>query len=204
MAAHVDDFTETAETTETFVLAARRWSVDEYSHMAAQGWFEGQHVELIIGEVLCMSPQGAIHGMCVTLVHAALQQAFGKGHTVRVQLPLRVSNNSEPEPNLAVVPGTARDYPQHPTTALLVVEVSETTLAHDRGRKASLYAAGGVPEYWMLDIARRRLEVFCEPQSDPAEPSGNGYRKTTVYLATETVSPLSMPQASISVASLLP
>lgn len=182
----------------------RRFNVAEYYQMGELGWFRGQRVELIEGEVLRMSPQGALHGMCVVLIHEALQKAFGAGFVIRVQLPLRLADDTEPEPDLSVVPGSPRDYPEHPTTALLVVEVSDSSAAFDRGQKASLYAKAGVPEYWMLDIARRQLVTFRDPAADDSQPFGFAYSTTTTLSAADKVGLLARPGVSIPVASLLP
>jgi Uma2 family endonuclease len=86
---------------------------------------------------------------------------------VRIQLPLALSEYDEPFPDLAVVSGSPRDYlAQHPTSALLVVEVSEASLKTDREVKGSLYASAGIPEYWILNLRERVLEVYREPTAD--------------------------------------
>lgn len=86
-------------------------------------------------------------------------------------MPLNLTPVSQPEPDIAVVKGSARDYAvAHPTTALLVVEVAESTLAFDRGEKASLYAGAGISEYWVLNLVARRLEVSRDPIAMPEQP----------------------------------
>jgi len=111
---------------------------------------------------------------------------------------------SDAEPDISVVPGTPRDYTEHPTGALLVVEVSETTLAYDRGRKGSLYAAAGIQDYWIVNLVDRQLEVYRDPVPDPNESSGFRYNTRTVFLSGQSASPLAAPAASIAVADLLP
>lgn len=192
------------ESTEIVEPVARRWSVDEYYRMAELGMFRGQHVELIDGEILQKCPHDAVHAMCVALAHAALRECFGSGHTVRVRLPLRFSDDTEPEPDLAVVSGSPRDYLEHPTTALLVVEVSVSTLDYDLHRKAGLYARAGVPDYWVLDIASRRLLTFREPVADATRPFGFRYALTSSVSDTDQISPIHRPDAVIRVESLLP
>src|SRR5687767_4018897 len=103
----------------------RRWTLDEYYRMGELGWFADQRVELIDGEVVEMPPKKDVHVACVSLVAKAVARAFGPGYWVRTQDPLHLINESEPEPDVAVVKGSERDYvgTGHPTGALLVVEV---------------------------------------------------------------------------------
>jgi Uma2 family endonuclease len=97
---------------------------------------------------------------------------------VRAQLPLALSDYDEPFPDLAVVSGSPRDYlAQHPTSALLVVEVSEASLKTDREVKGSLYASAGIPEYWILNLRERVLEVYREPAADARAVYGAAYRQ---------------------------
>ena len=118
----------------------RRWTLKEYYKLADEGLFRGQRVELIDGRIVQMPPMMNPHAAAIELVKRALEPAFGPAFWVRMQLPLHFGRYSAPEPDIAVVPGGPRDYSDHPTTALLVVEVSESTLSYDRNRKAALYA----------------------------------------------------------------
>lgn len=152
-----------------------------------------------------MSPQNSPHYTAIRLTEEALRTAFGASYDIRVQGPLDVSLSSQPEPDLAVVRGTARDYASaHPSTALLVVEVAESSLAFDRGEKASLYASAGIPEYWIVNLSDRRLEIYRDPIPLAGQPYGYGYRSCTHYLAADTVSPLAAAQGAIKVTDLLP
>ena len=184
----------------------RLWTREEYYKMAETGVLRpGERVELIGGRIVEMSPQNSPHFTAIRLAEEALRSVFGPNYEVRVQGPLDLSPSSQPEPDIAVVQGSARDYAKaHPTTALLVVEVSESTLAFDRGAKASLYASAGIPEYWVLNLVDRRLEVSRDPIVMPGQPYGYGYRTCTYYLAADAVTPLAASQGSISVADLLP
>jgi Uma2 family endonuclease len=164
-----------------------------------------ERVELIGGRIIAMSPQNSPHFTAIRLVEEALRIAFGAGYEVRVQGPLDLSPSSQPEPDIAVVQGHARDYARaHPTTALLVVEVSESTLAFDRGEKASLYASAGIQEYWVVNLVDRRVEIYREPVPVAGQPYGYGYRSCTHYFAADTITPAAMPQSAIAVADLLP
>jgi Uma2 family endonuclease len=102
------------------------------------------------------------------------------------------------------VPGKARDYSAHPTTALFIVEISDTTLSHDRNRKGSLYAAARIQDYWIVNLVDRQLEVYRDPVPDPAQPFGMSYSQRTILAPGDTVSPLALPQAQIAVADLFP
>jgi Uma2 family endonuclease len=166
---------------------------------------EDDHLELVDGEILTMSPQKSLHAGTITVAAEALRLAFGAGCHVRVQLPLALDEMSEPEPDLAVVEGTGRDYlAAHPETALLVVEVADTTLPYDRGRKASLYARAGLAEYWIVNVADRVLEVHRDPAPDAGAPLGFAYTILERLAPESTVSPLAVPEARIAVSELLP
>src|SRR5438132_821941 len=109
-----------------------RWSREELYQMSDMGWFDEKRVELIDGDIIEMPVATPSHVTALFLAEEALRAAFGAGFCVRTQARLNLGPESEPEPDLSVVPGGPRDYPEHPTTALLVVEVSETTLYLDR------------------------------------------------------------------------
>jgi len=184
----------------------RRWSREEYYRMGEAGIFApDERVELIEGVIFQMPPQGPVHstGTCTTL--EALRIAFGPGFYVRHQLPLSLGLTSDPEPDIAVVPGSFRDYrTAHPTTALLVVEVSDTTLEFDRHEKASLYARADIKDYWIVNIPEQVVEVHRDPRPDSTEPFQYGYVNVTRHCAGDTITPLAAPEAVIQVTDLLP
>ncbi|MSS70370.1 MAG: Uma2 family endonuclease [Candidatus Latescibacteria bacterium] len=184
----------------------RRWTREEYRKMVEYRLFAPEErVELIEGEVVEMSPKRSPHSTATTLVGDALRLAFGRGHTVRIQEPLALSPTSEPEPDVAVVKGTPRDYrDEHPSTALLIVEVSESSLPYDRTTKASLYAKSSIPEYWVVNLLDDQLEIHRGPSPRVDQPFGYGYTTVFVYGASDVVSPLAAPDRPIAVADLLP
>jgi Uma2 family endonuclease len=177
----------------------RRWTRKEYDRMVETGILGSEdRVELIEGEILTMSPQKSRHATGVQLAGDALQGVFGQGFVVRRQLPLALAADSEPEPDVAVVEGGPRDYRDaHPSTALLIVEVAEASLAYDRTAKRALYAAAGIPEYWIVNLPDRALEVY-------REPLGSDYRSRLVLRPDDIVSPRARPEARILAADLLP
>jgi Uma2 family endonuclease len=183
----------------TAAVDVRPWTREEYERLVQQGFFRPEErLELVDGVVFEMTPQTSRHASAVRLTQIALQALYPRGFDIRTQMPLALGTGSEPEPDLAIVPGDPRDYiASHPTTAVLVVEVADTSLLHDRKRKAMLYARSGIPEYWLLNLVDWCLEVFLEPQE-------SGYRSRLVLKEGDSVAPLTRPRDSIPVSSLLP
>ena len=133
----------------------------EYEQLIELGAFGDEPVELVRGELLTMSPQGDPHARTTALLHRVLVKQLGEGWLVRSHSGLAASDDSMPEPDIAVVPA----FPAgHPTTAVLVVEVSQTSLRFDRGRKAALYAEASFPTYWVVDLVGRVVHVHTEPR----------------------------------------
>src|SRR5437773_1769612 len=127
----------------------RLWTRTEYHQMADLGWFDGQRAELVEGEIVVLSPQKFGHGATTDRVTELLKALLGGEFWVRMQLPIAIGEISEPEPDVSVVPGKREDYTDHPKGASLIIEVSDTTLIYDRGKKLKLYAKAGVYEYWI-------------------------------------------------------
>src|SRR5207249_5963995 len=125
----------------------RRFSRAEYERLIDLGVFQpGEEIELIGGELMVAEPQGAPHYTAIRKTAKALEAAFGPGWEVRTEGPIGLDDESEPEPDVAVVPGAPEDYARaHPPRAALTVEVAEPSLALDRVRKGSLYARAGLP-----------------------------------------------------------
>jgi Uma2 family endonuclease len=157
-------------------ITPKRWTRAEYYRLGELGWFTDQRTELIQGEIYLLSPQSSPHYRAVCKVVDALEGVLGEGYWVRCQGPLAVSDDSEPEPDVSVVPGSYDDYEDHPSTALLVVEVSLTSLSDDRRLNSQLYAAAGIAEYWLIDLQHRQLELFRDPVSDGRSASGGAMR----------------------------
>ena len=129
--------------------------------------------------------------MAVRMVEEALRGVFRAGWDVRSQLPIALDPDSEPEPDVSVVPGSFRDYPTgHPTSPVLVVEIADTSLALDRGEKAGLYAHAGIQEYWIVDLVGARPErfiVFCDDLSfEEGEPGYKAIQRPELRPAATT------------------
>src|SRR5919201_1159389 len=142
-------------------LELRRWTRVEYEQLVERGVFTpGERIELIDGLLVVAEPQSSSHFTAVRLVERTLARVFGEGWDVRPQGPIALDETSEPEPDVAVVRGHPRDYAAaHPADPVLVVEVPLPSLAFDRQHKASLYARAGRPEYWIVNLVDRVLEV---------------------------------------------
>ena len=183
----------------------RCWTKEEYYRLGELGFFKGQRVELIEGRLMVMSPQNDPHANGVELVTYTLFPLFRPAFRVRVQLPFNMSATTEPEPDLLIqaVAGLLAPY-LHPTTADLIVEVSDSSLSYDRNRKGSLYAQAGVADYWIVNLVAHQLEVYRDPIPDAAQPFGWKYASRTDLKAPMTITPLILPGQSIAVADLVP
>lgn len=179
------------------------WTVDQFHYLGDLGMFEGRRAMLIDGVIVEEGPMNPPHRVALELSENALRAAF-PGWRVCNQMPLVLGQTTDPEPDLAVVAGSPRGAAAHPTTAALVVEVSDTSLRYDTTVKMSLYAAGGIADYWVLDVSGRQLLVFRDPRPDPSASHGHAYTTRLTLSPTDTVSPLAAPNVTLAVADLLP
>jgi Uma2 family endonuclease len=176
----------------------------EYDRLVGAGCFEDEPVELLDGLMVFREPHSTPHAVAIQLAHEALRSAFGPGWNIRAQLPVALDDDSEPEPDVSVVRGSPRDYLRgHPARPALVVEVAHRSLARDRSLKAALYARAAIPEYWIVNLVDRVLEVRRDP-APAANVIGWDYRVVMVLTSMDAVQPLAAPSTSISVADLLP
>ena len=187
-------------------VKTHRWKRVEYDRLIDTGFFQpGDPIELIGGQLIVAEPQGSDHFTAIRAAEEALRTAFGTGWDVRGQGPVALDEDSEPEPDVAVVPGSFRDYARaHPSRPVLVVEVSESSLDLDRHHKGSLYARAGLADYWIVNLVDRVLEVHRDPGPDPAASFGSRYQTVATLGREASVSPLALPGAPIRVADLLP
>jgi Uma2 family endonuclease len=168
----------------------------EYDRLVESGAFEDEKVELLEGVLVTMSPQKPPHAHTVQQLSAVLAVALNGRAIVRSQLPMALSDDSEPEPDVAVV--RRDDYSrQHPSEALLVVEVALASLRRDRLVKARLYARAQVMEYWLVDVASREVEVYR--QSDGAR-----FTSVTRHRESEALRLLAFPDVAVDIRSILP
>jgi Uma2 family endonuclease len=194
-----------ATTTRPKSPQRRRFTREEFYQMLKLGWFEDQPAEFLDGEIIDMPPQGPPHYYCIMKAVKLLELVFAIGYWVRSQAPLSLRVNGDPNPDVAVVRGNPQDFLNaHPDHALLAVEVSESSLAYDRGQKASLYAKAGIADYWMINLPDRQLEVYRDPTPDSAQHYGFDFHAVTILKPGDFVTPLAAPQARIAIADLLP
>jgi len=133
----------------------------EYERLVDAGAFEHEHVELLHGALVAMSPQGGPHAAITARIGERLIVALRGRAEVRCHSPFAASGDSMPEPDVQVVPRGSRV--DHPRTAFLVVEVADSSLGKDRRIKAGIYADAGVPAYWIVDVAGEAIEVHTAP-----------------------------------------
>lgn len=182
-----------------------RYTIEQWEDLIARGILEGQRVELIDGEIIEMPPMSEPHATCITLTHRVLYRMVEPDAYVRVQMPFLIRPGSMPEPDLAVVRGQPGDGGMaRPEAAMLLVEACLSTASEDRGRKPFLYASAQVPEYWLIDLRARRLEIYRKPIADADQLFGHRYAEVSLHEATATVSLLAKPGVTIAVSDLLP
>ncbi|MBE9129248.1 MULTISPECIES: Uma2 family endonuclease [unclassified Coleofasciculus] len=179
----------------------RLWTVDDYHRMIeAQILTNEDRVELLEGQILQMSPQQPPHAATTQRASDSLRTLLTGRATIRVQLPITLRPNSEPEPDVAVVGINADEYQEsHPTPddIFLIVEVADTTLYTDRKQKASAYAKAEIREYWVLNVQKRQVYVFRQPK-------GENYQQEILLNDETTLSLVAFPEIIVSTNQLFP
>ena len=190
----------------SYPIRTRRWTRREYHRLIDLGILhEDEPIELLGGQLVVSEPKSSLHSTAVRLTAEALRSAFGTGWLVNTQDPIAPDDDSEPEPDVAVVPGSISDYrDEHPSNAALVVEVALTSLAFDRRHKGSLYARAGVADYWIVNLIDRIVEVRRRPAPDAAADYGAAYQDIVIAQPGTTLAPLAKPAARIAVDELRP
>ena len=174
----------------------RRLSRAEYDRLIALGFFQRERLELMHGILVEMSPVGPPHRTVVDRLNELLLPRLLGRAKVSIQQPIAAWDDSEPEPDVSVLP--IGDYSAlHPNCALLVIEVADSSLEYDRHTKGPLYAASSVNEYWIVNLVERIVEVY----SDPAQ---GRYQTSARFKPGATIAPRDFPEVTIDVSSLLP
>jgi Uma2 family endonuclease len=182
------------ETMLDALASPRRLSRAEYDHLVELGALADQRVELIRGQIVAMSPQGPPHSSAVRRLNKLLTIALRNHADVQIQAPLAVADDSEPEPDVAVIePGDYRS--EHPTSALLVIEVADSSLVKDRHDKALLYAEAGIPEYWIVNVVEQTVEVYLHPEAGT-------YRTVVTRSRRDILRPTRLPMIEIALADI--
>ncbi|MFP5288706.1 MAG: Uma2 family endonuclease [Thermoanaerobaculia bacterium] len=181
-------------------VEAHHWTREEYERAVETGAFEGWKIELVDGVLVDMTPQTSRHAGLATKVSGILAEIDPGDHLFRQHSPLGLTDDSMPEPDIAVVPPDPEGdcyISAHPKTAVLVVEIADSSLQYDREVKGRLYAETGIPEYWILNLRSWQLEVY-------RGPAGDAYGSRTVLSLSDEVAPLFAAGAVIPVARLFP
>lgn len=178
-----------------------RFTVERYFTLVDEGVLtEDDRVELLEGVVVAMSPPNPTHDASVSMITRVLCAALGEHAAVRCQATLILGTHSAPQPDVAVVPGRERDYfTRHPTTALLVVEVADSSLGQDRLTKSSLYAAAGIPEYWIVNLRDHCIEVLRRPAREQRR-----YTERLIASRGESLDLVALPGIRVAIDDLLP
>jgi Uma2 family endonuclease len=178
----------------------RRFDVAEYRRMAEASILgEDDRVELIEGEIIEVAPMGSRHAACIRRLAALFGQSAGSASIISTQCPVRLDENSEPEPDVALLRPRedfySREHPG-PADVLLVVEVSDASAEYDAGVKLPLYARAGIPETWLVDLSADTVEVHSLPAPDR-------YRKTLRARRGETLRSETVPGLEIAASDVL-
>jgi Uma2 family endonuclease len=183
--------TETREISET--ATRRRFTVDEYHRMIESGVLcEGERVELINGEILQMAAFGGQHVLCINRCNFWFSQSLGSNGIVSVQNPVTLSNDGEPEPDIAILSFSEDFHGGTPRAehVLLLIEAADSSLLRDRQTKLPLYAAAGISEVWIANLRDTVIEVYRDPHADHYQTSftvGRGGSITPLMLSHLTV-----------------
>lgn len=179
-------------------LEPRPISVAEYHRMIDAGILEeDERVELLEGVIATMSPQNDPHSFALEELTSILVPQVQGRFRVRIQSPVTLGDRSEPEPDAVIVPPRSVRGRGHPTSALLVVEIGDTSLSKDRVVKGRVYARGGVPEYWIVNVLERCIEVYRDPDA-----AAGAYRTSLRVAAGEEARPILVPGVVVPVATL--
>ena len=177
-----------------------RWTVEQYHQAIDAGVFEDRRVQLIDGEIIEMAPQKDSHAFAVRKIDAAMRRAFKGAYTFSVQLPMSLGPDSEPEPDFAVLGGSVEEHRTYPTSALLVIEIADTSIIIDR-RKSKLYERADVAEFWIVNLKNRCVEVHRGPVLHDREWR---YDSVEIYRPGESIAPVAAPRSKVVVSDLLP
>jgi Uma2 family endonuclease len=178
-------------------LTTAKWSLDDYHQMIAAGLLDGRSLELINGEIIQMAPEGVAHSFYCRGTAKYLQLILGERAEISEAHPITLPDDSEPEPDLAIVrtPDTLYQH-RHPLPADIfwLIEIANSTLAKDLGIKKDIYARSGIPEYWVMNLQTLELVVFTDLRD-------HEYR-SEVCLSSGNIAPIAFPDLSINVSHL--
>ncbi|MEJ6483178.1 Uma2 family endonuclease [Nostoc punctiforme UO1] len=188
------------------IAQAKRFTLDEYHRLGELGFFhEDDHIELINGEIIEMASKGTAHETCLRNLLRELPKVVGDRATLQSQAPIALPPNSEPEPDFAILQNRDDNYlSAHPKPAdvLLVMEVSDSSLAYDQDVKISLYAQAGITDYWIFNLFDNYLEVYNEPYQN--NQGKYGYLNKRIVLSTQVIKFPCFPDLPLDLARVFP
>ncbi len=188
------------------IAQAKRFTLDEYHRLGELGFFhEDERIELINGEIIQMVAKGTAHETCLRKLLKELPKILGDKATLQSQAPIALPPNSEPEPDFTIVQNRADDYlSSHPKSAdvLLVMEVSDSSLAYDQDVKIPLYAKAGITDYWIFNLFDNYLEAYSEPYQD--NQGRYGYSNKRIFLSNEIINFPCFSDLSLDLAKVFP
>lgn len=178
-------------------LITAKWSLNDYHQMIESGLLAERSLELINGEIIEMSPEGVSHSFYCRGTAKYLRSILGNRAEVSEAHPITLPNDSEPEPDIAIVRTPDTLYQTRhpfPEDIFWLIEIANSTLAKDLGVKRDLYAQAGIPEYWVMNLQTSELVVF-------RDLIDNKYR-SEICLNDGNISPLAFPDISIDISRL--
>ena len=178
----------------------RRFTVDDYHRMGETGILRtDERVELIEGEILKMTPIGTVHSMHVLRLNDQLNGKYRAVALVNVQNPVRLSDITEPEPDVVLLKRRDDYYGTgipEPSDVLLLIEVSDSSLSYDRNVKVPIYARAGILEVWLLDVETKVLTAY-------RDPSSSGYQVALEFRHGDVIAPIAFPDRPVALADLI-
>ena len=180
------------------VVTLAKWTIDEYHSMIQAGLLDNRQVELLKGEIVEMSPEGEAHAYFSSEAEEYLRKLLGDRVTIRSGKPITLPDDSEPEPDIAIVQKLGREYLSHhpyPENIFWLIEYANSSLEKDLTVKTKIYAEVGIKEYWVVNLKKRQLIVFREPQESEYA--------SKLTLSTGEIYPLSFPDVAVSVNSII-
>ena len=175
-----------------------KWTIEDYHRMIAAGILDDRRVELLKGEIVEMPPEGEPHAYFSSEAGEYLIRLLGDRAMIRISKPIILPNDSEPEPDIAIVQRLGREYLQHhpyPENIFWLIEYSDSSLDKDLETKSKVYAQAKILEYWVVNLKKRQLVVFRDP--------GDGEYASKSTLAKGVIYPLAFPDVAISVDAIV-
>jgi Uma2 family endonuclease len=174
------------------------WTLEDYHRIVETGLLDDRPVELLNGEIVEMAPEGESHAYFSTEAGEYLTRLLGDRALVRPAKPITLPNDSEPEPDIAIVQRLGREYLSHhpyPENIFWLIEYANSSLEKDSTLKYRIYAKAGIPEYWLVNLKRGELIVFRDPR--------DGEYASKITLTEGEITPLAFADVKIAVAALI-